>query len=147
MSKIKWGTIVPLIGGLSCAAKKVTGVDPAFFLSYTPFRSNEINAKAYFSDTPHYLLDTENRGGFDAAANQDVDFVNAVCPCAGLSLLSSGSPEQRAKMNPWMLESARFMTGVVKPRVFWGENAPALYSNGGKLVRDQFRELATKNGY
>ena len=144
---MNWGTIVPLIGGLSYAAKQVTGVDPSFFLSYAPFGENELNAKAYFKNTPHYLLDSENRGGFDVSANQDVDFVNAVCPCAGLSLLSSGNPEQRAKMNHWMLESARFVTGEVKPKVFWGENAPALYSNGGKHVRDELREIAEKNGY
>jgi site-specific DNA-cytosine methylase len=144
---MKWGTIVPLIGGLSVAAKKATGVDPSFFLSYTPFGENELNAKAYFKNTPHYLLDTPDQGGFDVAANQDVDFVNAVCPCAGLSLLSSGTPEQRAKMNHWMLESAEFVTGKVRPKVFWGENAPALYSNGGALMRDQLREIAEKNGY
>jgi site-specific DNA-cytosine methylase len=144
---MKWGTIVPLIGGLSVAAKQVTGEDPSFFLSYKPFGENELNAKAYFKNTPHYLLDDENRGGFDLSKNQDVDFVNAVCPCAGLSLLSSGNPEQRAKMNHWMLESARFVTEEVKPKVFWGENAPALYSNGGKHVREQLRDIATKNGY
>ena len=144
---MKYGTIVPLIGGLTYAAKKVTGVDPSFFLSYKPFGENELNAKAYFKNTPHYLLDDENRGGFDVAANQDVDFINAVCPCAGLSLLSSGSAEQRAKMNHWMLESARFVTEEVRPKVFWGENAPALYSHGGKIVRDQLKEIAAKNGY
>ena len=144
---MKWGTIVPLIGGLSVAAKQVTGEDPSFFLSYKPFGENELNAKAYFKNTPHYLLDSEDRGGFSLTANQDVDFVNAVCPCAGLSLLSSGNPEQRSKMNRWMLESARFVTGEVKPKVFWGENAPALYSNGGKHVRDELRGIAEKNGY
>ena len=145
--QIKWGTVVPLIGGLSTAAKQVTGVDPSFFISYSPFGENEVNAKKYFSNTPHNMLDTPDRGGFDVAANQDVDFVNAVCPCAGLSLLSSGSPEQRAKMNHWMLESARFVTEEVKPKVFWGENAPALYSHGGAIVREQLRNIAAKSGY
>ena len=144
---MKHATIVPLIGGLSYAAKQVTGVDPSFFLSYKAFGENELNAKAYFKNTPHYLLDSEDRGGFDPKQHQDVDFVNAVCPCAGLSLLSSGNPEQRAKMNHWMLESARYVTGEVKPKVFWGENAPALYSNGGKHVRDELRDIAEKNGY
>jgi site-specific DNA-cytosine methylase len=144
---MKHATIVPLIGGLSVAAKQVTGEDPSFFLSYKPFGENELNAKAYFKNTPHYLLDSEDRGGFNVSSNQDVDFVNAVCPCAGLSLLSSGNPEQRSKMNHWMLESARFVTGEVKPKVFWGENAPALYSNGGKHVRDELRGIAEKNGY
>lgn len=144
---MKYGTIVPLIGGLTTANKQVVGHDPAFFLSYKPFGENEKHAKANFPDVPHYLLDEENKGGFDVADHQDVDFVSAVCPCAGLSLLSSGSAEQRAGMNSWMLNSAKFVTGELRPKVFWGENAPALYSNGGKLVREQLREIAKENGY
>jgi site-specific DNA-cytosine methylase len=46
-----------------------------------------------------------------------------------------------------MLESARFVTEEVRPKVFWGENAPALYSNSGKIVRDQLKEIAAKSGY
>lgn len=147
MPKITWGTAVPLIGGLSVAAKNVTGVDPSFFISYSAFGENELNAKAYFKNTPHYLLDSPDRGGFKLEENKDVDFINAVCPCAGLSLLSSGNAEQRAKMNYWMLETARFATSEIRPKVFWGENAPALYSNGGKLVREELRSIAEANGY
>lgn len=147
MKSVKWGTAVPLIGGLSVAAKNVTGVDPAFFISYSAFGENEQNAKAYFKNTPHYLLDSPDRGGFNVSEHQDVDFINAVCPCAGLSLLSSGNQEQRSKMNYWMLETARVVTGEVRPKVFWGENAPALYSASGKSVREELRSIAEQNGY
>jgi site-specific DNA-cytosine methylase len=147
MSNVKWGQSVPLVGGLAQANKMVTGVDPSFFISYAPFGANEVHAKANFPNTPHYLLDSENMGGFSVQQNQDVDFISAVCPCAGLSLLSSGSEEQRAVMNSWMINTAKFVTGEVKPKVFWGENAPALYSNSGKTVRNQFREIAEENGY
>ena len=38
MSKqIKWGTIVPLIGGMTVANKTVTGNEPSFLLSYDAF--------------------------------------------------------------------------------------------------------------
>lgn len=144
---MKWGTAVPLIGGMTVAGKQVTGKDPDFLISYTPFGENEQNVKAYFPNVPHHCLDEDNLGGFDPKKNQDVDFIQAVCPCAGLSLLSSGSPEQRAKMNSWMIRTAEFVTGEVRPKVFWGENAPGLYSRGGEGVRDQLREIGEKNGY
>ena len=129
------------------AGKAATGKDPDFFLSYKPFADNEKNAKAYFPNVPHYLLDEPNHGGFDPAQHQDVDFIQTLCPCAGLSLLSSGSPEQRAGMNKWMIDTARFVTSEVKPKVFWGENAPALYTKNGEGVRAQLREIAAENGY
>lgn len=144
---MKHGCAVPLIGGLSVAAKKVTGVDPAFLISYTPFTENEQNVKSYFPETPHYLLDTENYGGFDPKLHQDTDFVQALCPCAGLSQLSNGSQDHRDQMNYWMLETARLVTEEVRPKVFWGENASALYTNSGKHVREQLRATAEKNGY
>lgn len=144
---MKWGTTVPLIGGIAVAGKQVTGKDPDFFLSYKPFAENEKNCKAYFPNVPHYLLDEPNFGGFDVAANRDVDFIQALCPCAGLSLLSAGTQEQRDGMNKWMIETAKFVTGQVKPKVFWGENAPALYSKSGERVRNQLREIASENGY
>lgn len=145
--EFKWGTIVPLIGGMTVAGKAVTGEDPDFLLTYTPFCENERNVTAYFPDVPYHKLDEENMGGFDVAANQDVDFIQALCPCAGLSLLSSGSEEQRAGMNKWMLQSANFITGEVRPKVFFGENAPGLYTKLGEKVRGQLREIAAKNGY
>lgn len=143
---MKWGTAVPLIGGLTTAAKQATGTDPSFFISYSPFAPNEAHAKANYPNVPHYTLDQDGHG-FDVNQHQDVDFINAVCPCAGLSLLSSGSEEQRAGMNSWMIKTAELVTGKIRPKVFWGENAPALYSNGGKKVRDQLREIGTENGY
>jgi len=144
---MRHATIVPLIGGNSIAGKKITGVDPEFFLSYKPFAENEKNVKAYFPNVPHYLLDDPNQGGFDENQHQGMDFVQALCPCAGLSLLSAGSEEQRDGMNSWMINSAKFITGKLKPKVFFGENAPALYSNSGARVRSQFREIARENGY
>jgi site-specific DNA-cytosine methylase len=145
MKNYKWGTIVPLLGGLTVAGKQVLGKDPDFLISYAPFADNERNVKANFPNVPHYLLDSENFGGFDI--NQNVDIVSAVCPCAGLSMLSTGSDEQRAGMNHWMMESAKFVTGKLKPKVFWGENAPGLYTSMGDNVRAELRDIAKQNGY
>jgi site-specific DNA-cytosine methylase len=145
---LRWATAVPLIGGLTLAAKQVTGVDPVALISYTPFGENEKNAKHNFPTVPHYNLDDPNDvARFDLNEHKDLDFVNAVCPCAGLSMLSSGSPEQRAKQNRWMLETAEYMTTTLRPKVFWGENAPTLYTNRGAEIRSAFEKFATQNGY
>ena len=39
--KIRWGTIIPLIGGSAIGCKEATGTLPAFHLSYSPFAGNE----------------------------------------------------------------------------------------------------------
>lgn len=147
MKDITYGTIVPLIGGLPIASKQVTGKNPEFFISYKPFAENEKNVRTNFPDVPFYLLDEPDKQGFIPEDHQNMDFIQTLCPCAGLSLLSSGSAEQRASMNSWMIKTADFVTGSLKPKVFWGENAPGLYSNGGKLVRQQLRDIADANGY
>lgn len=141
----KHGCLVPLLGGLAVAGKQVLKKDPDFLISYSPFGDNEKNVTANFPNVPYHLLDSPNYGGFDV--NQQVDILSAVCPCAGLSMLSTGSQEQRAGMNKWMIESAKFATGVLKPKVFWGENAPQLYSPAGEGVKNQLMQIARDNGY
>lgn len=136
--------IVPLIGGLSVAATKTTGTQPEFFLSYSAFAENEINVKHNFPDVPHYVMED---GVFDPGQHQGLDFVHAVCPCAGLSMLGSGSKERRDQMNYWLFESAKFVTSKLRPRAFWGENAPGLYTSMGREVREQLREIGRQNGY
>jgi site-specific DNA-cytosine methylase len=141
----KWATICPLIGGLTIAGKQVTGVDPVALFSYSPFRFNDANTKAYFPDVPFHTLD--EIVDFDHKPYRNLDFVQALCPCAGLSMLSAGSEAHRDTVNYWMLESAKFVTGKLKPRVFWGENAPALYTNYGESVREELRLIGAENGY
>ena len=146
MTIYKWATCVPLIGGLTIAARNVTGVDPAFLMSYSPFADNEKNIKAHMPHIPFYTLDDPTTT-FDVSEHQDMDFVQALCPCAGLSRLSNGTPEQRAKMNTWMLNTAKFVTEEVRPKVFWGENAPGLFTGSGETVKNQFLAQAQKAGY
>lgn len=141
---MKYATIVPLIGGLTVANKQVVGHDPEALLSYSAFGENEKNVKANFPTVPHVLIDEE---GFDANKYTGLDFISAVCPCAGLSMLSRGSPEQKTQMNSWMIRTAELVTGTLRPSVFWGENAPALATNAGTEVREQLRKIGQKNGY
>ena len=55
--KIKWGTILPLIGGSSIGCAKSAGNLPAFHLSYTPYQKNEAHLERYWPNVPKYYID------------------------------------------------------------------------------------------
>jgi site-specific DNA-cytosine methylase len=46
-----------------------------------------------------------------------------------------------------MIESAKYILGNVRPKVFWGENAPALAGKIGTPIRNQLIEIGRENGY
>jgi site-specific DNA-cytosine methylase len=46
-----------------------------------------------------------------------------------------------------MYKSARIVLEQVRPKVFWGENAPGLYTNMGTGVVEKLREIGKENGY
>lgn len=140
---MRHATIVPLIGGMTVAATQATGKEPEFLVSFKPFGPNEENLRSYYPNVPYYLIED----GFNPANHQGLDFVQALCPCAGLSMLSAGDAAQRATMNKWMLNSAKLVTEELKPTVFWGENAPGLYSKIGTGVIEQFKQIARDSGY
>jgi hypothetical protein len=45
--ELKWGTIIPLIGGSAIGCKKSAGNEPAFHLSYDAFAANESHIEKY----------------------------------------------------------------------------------------------------
>lgn len=143
----KWATMVPLIGGSAFGCHKATGTKPLYNMSYTPFAANEAFFYRHWNEIPVFLIDEGNDP--KESYPEQLDFVNSVCPCAGLSQLSTAKAgsDARAAQNKWMFESAEYVLGHVKPRVFWGENAPALFTNSGKDVREQLREIGAKYGY
>ena len=84
---IKWATMVPLIGGSAFGCYNTTGTKPQYNMSYTPFAANEKFFYRYWDDVPVFLIDE----GKDPNEEHPeyLDFVNSVCPCAGLSQLST----------------------------------------------------------
>ena len=54
---LKWGTIIPLIGGSSIGCSISAGNLPAFHLTYTPFKSNETHLERYWPGVPKYYID------------------------------------------------------------------------------------------
>lgn len=152
---VRWGAIVPLIGGLAVANKIATGEDPTFIISYPPFAGNDSHCVKYFSKTPYIVVDPETNILPNAKDPifANIDFVTAVPPCAGLSMLNSntnGSSKARggdAVQNDWLYKTSRLVLEQIKPRVHWGENAPGLYTNMGIKVVETLRAIGKEFGY
>lgn len=156
----KWISVVPLIGGMSIGNSMFTRNKPEALISYEPFVGNDSHLVNYWSDVPYYLLDEELNDGtliegtLPPNVTQNVDFVSAVCPCAGLSALnnssSQGSTKKRgsdAEQNDWMYKVANFVLERIQPKVFWGENAPGLFTAVGEGVVKKLQVIAEKFDY
>ena len=144
---MKYATIIPLIGGMSTGHKMATGNDPEFFLSYDAFAGNDSHAKMNFPNSPFHMIDEESNSLKEKVELPKVDFVSSVCPCAGLSALNAGNRGADAPQNDWMYKSTEFVLNNVQPKVFWGENAPALATKSGLPVAENLYEIGKKYGY
>jgi site-specific DNA-cytosine methylase len=132
--------IVPLIGGQVLGQEAALGSKPDYLLSYSPFSSNDSHIVHRFADKPYILLD---QGGVHP---HYVDVVGTTCPCAGLSSLSP-SANSDASVNDWMYTTAQYVLGSMKPKVFWGENAPRFGGEMGKPIVAKLMKIAEKEGY
>ena len=139
---IQHAAIVPLIGGLPLGSELAFGSKPKYVLSYSPFKANDSQYLAYHNHSfPYHVID-ENK----VPPLPKVDVVGATCPCAGLSSLSPSASSQN-EANDWMPTSAEFVLSRVRPKVFWGENAPRLASKMGEPIVKKLREIGEANGY
>lgn len=146
---MKYITFVPLIGGMAIANANVVGHKPECVLSYDVFQKNESNLKYYWPDVKWYILDSEHNDILtdDKPSFDDIDFVSSVCPCAGMSMLNTANRDAENATNNWLYKVAEFTLSKIKPKVYWGENAPGLYSEQNKKVQDTLKEFADKYGY
>lgn len=147
-SNIKYISFIPLIGGMALANAKAAGKKPEFVLSYEAFAKNESNLQAYWPDVEWHLLDPDtNTLTEDIELDySDIDFVSSVCPCAGLSTMSkTHSPD--SEINDWLYKSSEYILGTIKPKVYFGENAPGLYSDINAKVADRLKGYAKQYGY
>lgn len=156
MKNIKYANIIPLIGGMSIANKEAVGHNPEFIISWSAFSKNDAHIINYLNDVPYHVLpDTGEDVISPSLRNQyyeKIDFVSTVCPCAGLSMLNNASGSSSARgsdavQNDWMYKSAEWVFENIRPKVFWGENAPGLYTSVGDGVRDKLKTMADKYGY
>ena len=153
----KWGTIIPLIGGLSMGSSITTQSKPEFLLSFKGFQGNEKHIREYWNDVPYFIIDDDDeskRPNVKKKLFKNIDFVNSVPPCAGLSQLNSSSKAgskfhrgSEAVQNDWIYKSAEFAIEHLQPKVFWGENAPALFTKTGEGVVEKLKLIAKKYNY
>jgi site-specific DNA-cytosine methylase len=147
---ITYGTIVPLVGGEVIGTMKAMNDRlPEWVLSYTPFAGNDSHFVNYLRDVKKWdkeyvLLDAP--GNENYVPTKQVDVVMTTCPCAGLSSLSTTSNAD-SNVNEWMYTTTEYVLGSIKPKVFWGENAPRLFTTAGKKVADKLQEIGKKYGY
>ena len=140
--KYTYASIVPLIGGETLGMERVFKKRPDYILSYSAFKANDEQLLNHYNyEVPYHVLDEEKN-----FKPNTVDVVNSVCPCAGLSSLSPSSSAEN-KANDWMIQTAQYVLSEVKPKVFWGENAPRLASKMGEPIVNKLREIAEKEGY
>ena len=146
---MKYITFIPLIGGMAIANMQATGKKPEFVLSYDAFAKNESNLKNYWPDVDWHLLDAEtNQLVEDVELDyNDIDFVSSVCPCAGMSGLNCANRGADNAANNWLYKSAEYILGTIKPKVYFGENAPGLYSEQNVKVLNKLREYGRQYGY
>jgi len=148
-----WGTIIPLIGGMAIGNKAAFGSDAKWAVGYNGFERNNEHFRAYFKDVPfHDFVDDGNIT--DLSHLEPVDVVSTVCPCAGLSMLNRANNKDsdrsrgcNALQNGYMYLTAEAVLQHLTPRVFFGENAPGLFTNAGYDVRVNLYEIAKKYGY
>ena len=149
---VRWGTMIPLIGGSAIGCSRATGSLPLFHLSYSAFSANEAHLQKHWPEVPMIRLDKGRVDLESLLAGGEIDFVNSVCPCAGLSMLNTSvkGPAGRgsdAKQNEWMMRSAEFVLEQIRPKVLWGENAPGLFLSLGEAMVPRLRMLGMQYGY
>ena len=147
---MKYITFIPLIGGMAIANAKAVGHKPEFVLSYGAFGKNESNLKKNWPDIDWHLLDADTNDLAEEDFNpdySDIDFVSSVCPCAGMSGLNCANRGADNATNNWLYKSADYILGTIKPKVYFGENAPGLYSEQNEKVLNTLRNYGKRYGY
>lgn len=137
---ITHGSIIPLIGGLPLGSDIGFGERSSFLMSYEAFWANDRHIVNHYGDVPYYVLDKGEK------PHQRVDVITSTCPCAGLSMMHNSYGDHNEN-NRWMPIAAEYVLGEYKPKVYFGENAPALAGNVGKNVRRNLYEIGRKHGY
>lgn len=139
---MRWGAMVPLIGGQLVGTENIVGAPPEAIASFSPFKGSDAYATSRWN-VPYHLVD---EGG---KLPSGLSLVVSVCPCAGLSMLSMAKPGSAARdeKNKWMFMSAEHVLGEARPDVYFGENAPGLFTNMGRDVAEKIEALGKKHGY
>lgn len=125
--------------------------EPLWLASYSDFAANDRHILEHYGDRVP-LLPLESaywRDGLHEVFGESPEVVGTVCPCAGLSQTSARSSNHGpgSTHNRWMYQSAEWVLEKVKPRVMFGENAPALFGPKGRPVAAELAKIGRRHGY
>lgn len=141
---MRWAAAVPLIGGQLEGTRNATGFEPEEIASYPEaFGANDAFALERFPVARYVDLSKGEH------ISRGVKMVCSVCPCAGLSMFSmaKSDSESRADKNRWMFQTAESVLSETRPDVYFGENAPQLFTNMGRHVARDLAALGAKHSY
>lgn len=168
---IKWISIQSLAGGMALGAEKAFGCPPICTIDYDGIdKANSSAYMHYMNDIRHVglkqlILDgnllsmtdkfkSEEDEAWFTENCKDIDVVSAVPICSGLSAANTNNKKDSAtkrgadaQQNNNMIGVTKFTLERIKPRAFIFENAPVLFTNSGKPVRERMNEIAFANGY
>lgn len=169
--KIRWISLQPLVGGMVLGAENAFGCKPVCNIDFEGPDKGNSSAYMYYqnevknANLKHLILNggilsmsTEFKDPADeewfVKNCQNIDVVSAVPICSGLSAANAVNDSSKAtkrgadaQQNNNMYGIAKMTFERIKPKVFIFENAPALFTNCGKPVRDKIMEMGTANGY
>lgn len=160
---IRWVSIQSLAGGMMLGAEQAFGCPPLFTIDYEGV-SNSDAYLYYMNEVRHARLRqlklngtllsgsedfvTQEDEDFFYENNRDIDVVVSVPICSGLSICTTASARGGdAVRNDNMLNITQFVLNRIRPKVLIFENAPALFTNSGKKVRDKLESWALNTGY
>lgn len=144
----RWGTLVPRMGGGAIGCYKACKQKPLWNLSWDGLYSVDVGIVNYWPDVPYYVIDKDQLPPKEDFEN--IDFVMTVCPCGGMSTLNTSKGIYKgvdAPQNNLMYRSAEFVLEHIKPTVYFGENAQALFTERGKKITAKLWHIAKKYGY
>lgn len=149
---MRWASIIPLIGGETLGCYNVFKTFPEYILSYSVFKNNDKHVVKYLKDKgwngKYYLLDSPDDASrfLNEYKDTEIDVVNAVPPCGGLSSLSIISNSDN-EINDWMYKTASYVLSNIKPKIYFGENAWYLATEKGRGVADNLYHIGLSNNY
>ncbi len=161
MKKIKWATVQSLTGGMAIAAYQVFKKPPEFIITSEFGASNTQECINYFNTTLglnvpiinmdakyEYFMTDKDKNLFKKL-NKDIDVVNYVPICSGLSNLTTSCNKSRIEntQNDNQYQLTNMILEKIKPKVAVYENAPNLYSNSGKDVLEKVKGIAKDSNY
>jgi site-specific DNA-cytosine methylase len=120
-------------------------------------KKNELPQYKVFNKTPFdtnidinnvELLSVDEFSTNDDISFNDIDIIVSVPVCSGLSQATIASDDTKQSKNCNMIFNTEYALGIIKPKIYIFENAPALFkSNSGASTRELLNNIASKYNY